>query len=92
MAGFLLKSVLMPAWESEKCSLICDESVNGPDDSKRASSFPLSPLKYVRNAEEFVCLTYLAFIQNVLARLRGLVVGALALFLSSVAAAALLDF
>ena len=90
MAGFLLKWVLIPAWEEEKLSLVCDPSTNEPDQSKRSTSLPLSEIPYVRNSEEFVCLTYLAFIQSVLARLRGFVVGAVALFLSSVVAAALL--
>jgi hypothetical protein len=81
----------MPPWERETRSLIIQEAAKDAGDDS-ASPPPLSKCECVRNAEEFVCLVYLAFIQNTLARFRFLVVGALAVFLSTVAAAALLTF
>jgi hypothetical protein len=80
----------MPAWKLEKLPLDCYAFTGEPDDSKRSASLPPPAEAYVGNAEEFVCLTYLAFIQSVLARLRGLVAGGLAVFFACVAAAALL--
>jgi hypothetical protein len=90
-AGLLLKNLLVPAWKEETVSLICDEG-STDDRQKVQSSLPLADRAYVRNAEEVVCLVYLAFIQNVLGRLRTLVAGTLSVFLSMVVAALLLAF
>jgi hypothetical protein len=89
-AAFLLQELLMPAWKKETGSLIIPKDAKSAQDGPAPP--PLSACECVRNAEEFVCLVYLAFIQNVLARFRFLVVGTLAIFLSTVAAAAVLAF
>ncbi len=47
---------------------------------------PQSEKVYIRNAEEFVCLNYLGFIQNVLGRLRTMAMTILVLFLASAVA------
>jgi hypothetical protein len=89
-AGFLMQELLMPAWQQEKHSLIIHEGAASANEDQAPPL--LSGCECVRNAEEFVCLVYLSFIQNVLARFRFIVVGALAVYLSMVAAAALLMF
>jgi hypothetical protein len=70
-SGTLLTKLLVPAWRQEKESLVV--VATKPNEEKEDTS-PAKPLQakegYIRNAEEFVCLTYLGFIQNVLGRLR----------------------
>jgi len=87
-AGLVMKKLLMPAWQLEAESLILDRT---PPDKEAA---PESPHKYVipvaanvaayvLAAEEFFLLPYLGFIQNILGRIRTIVLGSLFLFVAS---------
>jgi hypothetical protein len=89
LAGALMLHVLIPAWQVERKSLIVhygteEEESNTPKDqgaqflSQTQSNSPL-----VRAAEEFVCLNYLAFIQNIMGRIRTLITGTALLFLAT---------
>jgi hypothetical protein len=81
----VLKNVLIPAWQRETTSLILKNNL-GDKESDGGSSVDNSAQKslplVVRAAEEFVALLYLAFIQNVLGRIRTIVLGALFLFVA----------
>src|SRR5262249_686329 len=68
-SGTVFSKLLVPAWRSEKGSLVVDLAKEEKDDA--APHRPaLAEEVHIQNAEEFVCLNYLAFIQNVLGRLR----------------------
>src|SRR5882672_1194762 len=68
-SGIVLSKLLVPAWRREKASLLVDLAKDEKDDT--APHRPhLALSKRIQNAEEFVCLNYLAFAQNVLGRLR----------------------
>ena len=85
--GSLLTNLLIPAWMKEKHSLLMSVKETKEDKEEKgedaAGDLPTHlPDEHLRNAEEFVCLTYLAFIQNILGRLRTHVMSVLALFLA----------
>lgn len=85
-AGFVIHTVLMPAWRQETESLIFDSSSTPPPaEQEEASSYSPPPCisDHVRRAEEFVVLPYLGFIQNVLGRIRTIVIGSLCLFVGA---------
>ncbi len=86
-SGILLTKLLVPAWRKEKGSLI---TMLPKDAKEEATPNPPAPPQsekvYIRNAEEFVCLNYLGFIQNVLGRLRTMAMTILVLFLASAVA------
>lgn len=78
--GVVLSKLLMPAAKVEKRSLVqvdpdddCDEERIAPPPSKN---------ELIRNAEELVCLTYLGFAQNLLGRVRTIVLGGVYLFIA----------
>src|SRR3954467_7825985 len=77
--GVVLTELLVPASRIEEHSLIQDYSESGEE--KRNAPRP-SANELVRNAEELVCLTYLGFAQNLLGRIRTIVLGGVYLFLS----------
>jgi hypothetical protein len=79
VCGSLFKNLLAPAWRAEGQSLVLVEA-----DAKEASRqvAPLAKEECVRNAEEFVCLTYMGFVQNILGRLRTMAISIVALFVS----------
>jgi hypothetical protein len=84
MAGIMLPSLLIPAWRKESESLAAGPT-SGADESGKDKPEPravsnLAP--HVRNAEELVCLVYIAFIQNILGRIRSLVMGIICIFLA----------
>jgi hypothetical protein len=100
-AGYTLAKHLVPAWREEKNSLILDfkekksekgeeSDKDNEDDSSDAKHKPES--LQIQNAEELVCLVYLGFVQNILGRLRTLVMQMLWLFLALAAAAATYPF
>ena len=68
-SGTLLVKLLAPYWMQEENSLLEDFERKETD---QATPYlpPPPPDEHIRNAEEFVCLNYLGFIQNVLGRLR----------------------
>jgi hypothetical protein len=90
-AGTLLVRLLLPEWQSEKDSLILDRAAgndaakdnggskddDGSKDDGDRTSPPLSSTPYIRDAEEFVCLPYLGFVQNLLGRMRSMLLSML---------------
>ena len=86
-SGTLLTQVLVPAWRKEHESLVVAPAT--PIDEKEGVA-PNKPSQakeeHIRNAEEFVCLTYLGFVQNVLGRLRTMAMTIVVLFLASTVA------
>ena len=84
-SGTLLAQLLVPAWRMEKESLLAASPIQEKEDA----ALPLPPqakYEHIRNAEEFVCLNYLDFIQNVLGRLRTMAMTIVILFLASTVA------
>jgi len=83
--GLILSTLLVPVWFQEGTSLLQTLVKEKPDEPSPDAP-PPSKKEWVRNAEEFVCLTYLAFIQNVLGRLRTVSLTIVALFLAATVA------
>lgn len=83
-AGTLLVSLLLPEWRTETNSLILAEKIESAENSEDpGASPPLSEKHYIRSAEEFVCLPYLGFVQNILGRMRSIVMSILWLFVAT---------
>jgi hypothetical protein len=86
-AGQVVVWVLLPAWRLEKEDLLAygaaanSEKKDENKDEQLASAAHLAP--HIRSAEQLVCYVYLGFIQNILGRMRTLVVGILWLFLAA---------
>jgi hypothetical protein len=72
-SGTLLAKLLVPAWKSEEESLVVGITKDEKDDAAQNRP-PQAKEKHIQNAEEFVCLNYLGFIQNILGRLRTMAV------------------
>jgi hypothetical protein len=79
--GALLTHLLIPAWRKEEQSLILAPTAD--KEGATASTPPPAKEEHVKNAEEFVCLTYLGFIQNILGRLRTLAMTIMILFFAT---------
>ena len=79
-AGVVLTRILMPAWFKETDSLILEWPPAGGD-KKFAPELPKEDL--VKAAEEFFCLPYLGFIQNILGRIRTMSLAIICLFLGA---------
>jgi hypothetical protein len=85
LSGILFRQILRPAWDRESRSLTVIAAESSDSDRKAipvpdlSGALPTSPL--IQSAEEFVCLNYLAFIQNCMGRLRTLITGMALLFL-----------
>jgi hypothetical protein len=83
-AGALFVNVLIPEWRLEKRSLVLDGAPpSGDSDDDHHKAPPASTKDHVRNAEEFVCLPYLGFVQNILGRMRTIVMSILCLFVAA---------
>jgi|HubBroStandDraft_6_1064221.scaffolds.fasta_scaffold02807_8 hypothetical protein len=83
-AGILLVRLLLPEWRAEKNSLILVDGAQGGDNANDQSTAPpLSEKQYIRDAEEFVCLPYMGFVQNILGRMRSMVMSILWLFVAT---------
>jgi hypothetical protein len=78
--GVILTNLVAPASRVEKHSLIQIDPEAKIDEDRKAP--PPSKNELVRNAEELVCLTYLGFIQNLLGRIRTMVLGGVYLFIA----------
>ena len=80
-SGTMLMQLLLPAWRREGASLL----VTSPGDEKEEgpNSPPLAGEAHIRNAEEFVCLSYLGFIQNILGRLRTMALTIIVIFVAA---------
>jgi hypothetical protein len=81
-SGTLLSQLLLPAWRKENKSLLVAFAKDEKGEAAPAPP-PQSEEEHIRNAEEFVCLNYLGFIQNVLGRLRTMAMTIMVLFLAS---------
>ncbi len=77
--GVVLSKLLLPASRTEDHSLIQVDADKGEEDRKGPSP---SKNELIRNAEELVCLTYLGFTQNLLGRIRTIVLGGIYLFIA----------
>ena len=94
----MITQLLIPTWRGESKSLILNPGDGKPGDSDGkdkadpcAASVSSLP-RHIRNAEELVCLVYMAFIQNVLGRLRSLVMGIICMFIAIAVAIASYPF
>ena len=84
-AADVLENILFEAWSMEETSLSLDDSPTAkPKEAGVDKGFDmkLSDDVLVRTAEEFVCFHYLAFIQNILARMRTIVFSMVCVFVS----------
>jgi len=84
-SGTILQQLLLPAWRLEKDSLLIAPATEEKEEGGLRPP-PPSEKPHIRNAEEFVCLNYLSFIQNVLGRLRTMAMTIIALFVASACA------
>jgi len=84
ITGYVLTQILIPAWRAETESLIALGEENGSSDLGATDIVRNATPDdaYVRNAEEVVCLLYLGFVQNIVGRIRSLVMAMVWLFLS----------
>jgi hypothetical protein len=85
-AGLVMKNVLIPEWRKETVSLIFDRSkvIGKGDDDETEPAIPIAEVPlHVTAAEEFFVLPYLAFIQNILGRIRTIGLGSLWLFVGT---------
>lgn len=92
-SGTLLTKLLMPAWRKEKESLVVAPT-RAIEDKEEATlnKPPQARDAHIRNAEEFVWLNYLGFIQNILGRLRTMAMTSVVLFLASTVAVSTYPF
>lgn len=87
--------VLLPAWMEEVESLDLQSRPQGGKPSMHNSQAPpevLSAIPTVRAAEEFVCYHYISYFQNILARMRTIVLAIVALFVATAFAFAFYPF
>jgi hypothetical protein len=82
VCGSLLRNLLLPSWRAENESLVLIEKLEAGPEGTAKQVAPLAKQDYVRNAEEFVCLTYLGFVQNILGRLRTMAISIVVLSVS----------
>lgn len=73
----VFKEILIPQWLTERASNGKQEIVADADGDQRP---PLSNTPAVREAEEFVCLIYVGYLQNLLARMRTMVLSIAGIF------------
>jgi hypothetical protein len=94
VAGAVMKHVLMPEWGNETDSLIFRRSTpDVKEDTPGDHVVPTKDLKpHVRAAEEFFVLPYLAFIRNILGRIRTIALGMVWLFVGATLAASSYPF
>lgn len=76
-SGQVFTQLLFPNWFKEKNSLDLAEN---PEKAGPNEWLPLSEDEVTRHAEEFVCLTYVAYLQNLMGRMRTMVLSILGLF------------
>jgi hypothetical protein len=78
--GVVLTELVAPATRIEEHSLIQVDPSDGHAEDRNGP--PPSKNEMIRNAEELVCLTYLGFVQNLLGRIRTIVLGGVYLFIA----------
>jgi hypothetical protein len=96
-AGTLLTKLLYPAWQKETKSLLLElhnnEAASEDKAGDKSSHLSIDGLpQHIQNAEEFVCLPYLGFVQNSLGRIRTIVMSLIWLFLTLSMSLALYPF
>jgi len=94
-AGAAFSNILLPAWQLETRSLLLkapvkDSTAESDEAAKAEPCRDLPP--HVMAAEEFFILPYIGFIQNMLARIRTIVLGSLFLFVAATLAASSYPF
>ena len=72
----ILTDLILPEWSNETISL---DLVPGGQKGANAN-LPLSEDEVLRHAEEFVCLVYVGYLQNLLGRMRTMVLSILGVF------------
>jgi hypothetical protein len=85
IAAFVLVNILLPSWHSETDSLIFDASraTSKEGETGKGPRISASVPPRILAAEEFVALPYVGFIQNILGRIRTIVLGILCLFIAT---------
>ena len=73
----IIDDLLTPAWSAESESLDLSEA---PDQDKQKEHMALSKDPAVKLAEEFVCLVFIGYLQNILARMRTIVLSMAGVF------------
>jgi hypothetical protein len=73
----VFNKILLPQWTAERASNDPNKVVVDADGDQRP---PLSNIPVVRVAEEFVCLIYVGYLQNLLARMRTMVLSIAGIF------------
>jgi hypothetical protein len=100
-AAAIFNGLLEPEWEKEVQTTDCllDQSRVGirsegvsNEGEKRGANLPLSKDTKVQAGEEFVCLLYISYIQNILARMRTIIISISALYVSMMLALAFYPF
>ena len=94
-AALMLTELLIPAWRQEDHAMPLgprQNSQEGGNDTTDSATQSAALTPHIRNAEELVCLVYMAFIQNILGRMRSLVMGIICLFLAITVAVARYPF
>jgi hypothetical protein len=66
----IIRDLLVPEWQEERTSLDLREA---PVDGKAEEKLALSASKPVQFGEEFVCMIYVGYLQNLLGRMRTIV-------------------
>jgi hypothetical protein len=96
VAALMLTQLLIPTWREETDSLVLDHAGKAEESGKdktKSDSKSVAPLPpHIRNAEELVCMVYMAFIQNILGRMRSLAMGMVCVFISITVAVASYPF
>jgi len=94
--GMIFSDTLVSEWRTESESLILDASETKADGvaakSEGTATAGSANTEYLRNAEELVCLVYLGFIQNILGRIRTLVMAMLWVFVAATVSVATYPF
>src|SRR4030095_9596387 len=92
-AAVVLCKVLAPHWRKERKSLVISaDEIEQPVERRTLTAPSLSEEVYIRNAEEFVSFPFLGFVQNILGRIRTIVIGILAMFIAITLAVAAYPF
>jgi hypothetical protein len=73
----IIRSLLKNGWAAERTSLDLNEAA---EEGNREERLPLSDDAVVRHAEEFVCMVYVGYLQNMLARVRTMVLSIAGIF------------
>jgi hypothetical protein len=74
----ILEDLLVPEWEDERSSLAIQETP--AEDSPAQEGIKLSEKRPVQAGEEFVCLMYVGYLQNLLGRMRTMVLSMVGIF------------